>query len=480
MAEAKTRRRSLKKKRAVVDGIKSLLDNVQRVPIESIKMHPENPREGDVDLIAESLDENGMYRPLVVQTDTGHILVGNHTWLAMRQLGWTKADVVFVDVDDEEALRIVLADNKTGQAGGFNDELLGRILSNLSSVKGTGYSPEERDEIVERTTQGLSDAISSLEERAAVERAAIEDAKKGKAFERVPLGEEDAVGVIGEEDDEDEEVEEPAVPGRLEKADEELSGAFQLKPDLAFSKEDAVGAWQLPRIRTGSALMTYAEVPENLKAWAGSATKDWPDPDQWWLYNFGIDSTSGMKDPSKMIVSFYAYDQYFENWWWYPDKYVTKVLNTGVKYIVMPDFSMHTPGEESRVMSLWSLYRNRWLARYFQEAGLKLIPNITWSTADEDFLKKYILPTLPKSIPLLAMQVQTIEEKSDLHKDYVQQLQYILDTVKPEGLLLYHGTVGKRLFDTGEVKFNGPIKWVAARQQALSEKAKLRKKKTTL
>lgn len=470
-----------KKARPAQDGIKSLLDEMIKVEIQSLKLHPDNPREGDVDLIAESLDENGQYTPIVVQESTRNILRGNHTWLAAKSLGWKYIHTVFVDVDDDEALKILLADNKTGQAGGFNEELLGRILSSVSSYRGTGYDKEEAEEVIARTTQGLNEAISSLNERADKERAAIEDAKASKTFERVPLGEEKAAGAIGGDLEDEEDEDEPAVAtsGRLEKAAEELTGAFQLKPDLTFSKQEAVGLWEIPRIRSDM-LMTYDELPENLIAWAGSATKDWPDENQWWLYNFGIDSTSGMRDTSKMIVSFFAHDEYFENWWYYPDKYVSKVLNTGVKYMVMPDFSMHTPGEESRVISMWSLYRTRWLARYFQEAGLKIIPNITWASADEDFLKKYTIPTLPKDIPLLAMQIQTVDEKSPLFPAFIKQVQYILDTVKPEGLLIYYGVQGKRVFDEGKVRFDGPIKWVASRQMALSEKAKLKKKKTTL
>jgi ParB-like chromosome segregation protein Spo0J len=464
-----------KKVRPKQDGIKSLLDKVVRVEIGSIKMHPDNPREGDVEGIAESLDENGQYRPLVVQTDTKYILAGNHTWLGMRQLGWKYADVVFVDVDEDEAKKILLADNKLGQAGGFNDELLARIMSGLADVRGTGYDQSEVNDIIERNRVSLSETVDDVEDRIATERAAIKEAKESKSFERLPLGEEDAVDTIGGDEDEEEE----APPGRLEKAADDLKGAFQLKPDLAFSKEDAVGIWQLPRVRSDM-LMTYAELPENIRAWAGSATKDWPDEDQWWLYNFGIDSTSGMRDPSKMIISFYAFDQYFENWWFYPDKYVTKLLNTGIKYAVMPDFSMHSPGEESRVLSLWNLYRNRWLARYMQEAGIKIVPNVTWATADEEFLTKYIIPTMPKNIPLLSLQIQTVDEKHPMHKDYIRQLQYVLDKLNPEALMLYYGAQGKRLFDSGEVTFSGPIRFIASRQQALSEVAKKKTKKKTL
>lgn len=75
--------------------------------------------------------------------------------------------------------------------------------------------------------------------------------------------------------------------------------------------------------------MTFDDLPDTLTAWAGSATKDDDDPDRWWLYNWGIDSTSGMKqDKSQVIVSFYAFDDYFDNWWYFPERYMAKIVNS--------------------------------------------------------------------------------------------------------------------------------------------------------
>lgn len=461
------------------EGMRALLKNMEEVDIKSVKLHPDNPREGDVELIAESLMTNGQYKPIVVQRSTKHIIAGNHTWLGARSLNWPTIYAVFVDVDDDEATRIMLADNKTAMGGSFSEELLGRLLGSLKNIKGTGYDQGEADALIERNRMLLHDTMHDVAAREERERQAIQEAKDSTKFDRVPLGEEEDAEAVssnlgGLEDIPDEALED----GRLEKAEDELAGAFQLKPDLAFDQSQSVGEWEWPKLRRDM-LMTWDEVPDNLKAWAGSATKDWPEDDVWWLYNFGIDSTSGMRDVSKVIVSFYCYDKYFEAWWNYPDRFVTKLLNSGIKYIVMPDFSMHEVGAESRTISVWNRYRAHWMARYFQEAGLKVIPNVTWATADEAFLKKHILPALPKNLPLLAMQIQTVDDK---HPDYmknVAQIQHVLDTLQPEGLILYYGKQGKVLFDK-HIKYDGHVKFVASRMHALSEKAKLRQKKRGL
>jgi hypothetical protein len=84
---------------------------------EELMLFAGNARRGDVPAIAESLAQNGQYKPVVVNvgTTTGRpdeVLVGNHTLLAARSLGWESIDVCYVDVDETQAKRIVLADNR--------------------------------------------------------------------------------------------------------------------------------------------------------------------------------------------------------------------------------------------------------------------------------------------------------------------------------------------------------------------------------
>jgi ParB-like chromosome segregation protein Spo0J len=120
--------------------VPSLLDQIERVPIASLITYPGNPRRGDVAVIRESLKENGQFAPLVVQTSTRYVLAGNHTMLAARSLRWAEIDVVFVDVDDQRARKIVLAANRTADKGGYDSDALVELLSYLEGdYAGTGY-----------------------------------------------------------------------------------------------------------------------------------------------------------------------------------------------------------------------------------------------------------------------------------------------------------------------------------------------------
>src|SRR5450755_4786138 len=113
---------------------------VERVPLSSLTEFPGNPRRGDVDAIAESLRTNGLYKPLVVQKSTGHILAGNHTWKAALSLGWDQIDAVFIDADDLRAKKIVLADNRLSDLAGYSADDLAALLTSVDDVTGTGYS----------------------------------------------------------------------------------------------------------------------------------------------------------------------------------------------------------------------------------------------------------------------------------------------------------------------------------------------------
>jgi hypothetical protein len=70
---------------------------------------------GDVGAISESLKAHGQYRPITYQKSTGRILAGNHTWKAAKALGWKEINASAIECDDEQALRILLIDNRTSE-----------------------------------------------------------------------------------------------------------------------------------------------------------------------------------------------------------------------------------------------------------------------------------------------------------------------------------------------------------------------------
>lgn len=128
---------------------------MERVDITSLVRHPRNVRIGSVEAIATSLQAHGQYKPLIVQRSTRHILVGNHTWAAAQSLGWQHIDVVLVDASDDEALRILLIDNRSTDSATYDQSELASLLSELSDSElglgGTGYEANDLADLLAAT-----------------------------------------------------------------------------------------------------------------------------------------------------------------------------------------------------------------------------------------------------------------------------------------------------------------------------------------
>jgi len=113
------------------------------VPLSELKRYPSNPREGDIGAISESLRVLGQYRPIVVNSRTNQILKGNHTAAAASALGWSEIAVVWVDVTDDEAAKIVLADNRIADKATYDDDMLVATIAKLDSLEGSGFDAED-------------------------------------------------------------------------------------------------------------------------------------------------------------------------------------------------------------------------------------------------------------------------------------------------------------------------------------------------
>lgn len=122
------------------------------VPLDSLKQHPRNARSGDLGAIHQSIEANGFYGAVIAQKSTGFILAGNHRWLAAVQAEATEIPVTWVDVDDDHALRIMLADNRTNDLASMDEAALADLLKELhaatGTLTGTGYDGDDLDELL--------------------------------------------------------------------------------------------------------------------------------------------------------------------------------------------------------------------------------------------------------------------------------------------------------------------------------------------
>lgn len=134
------------------------------VDIHSIQAHPDNPRQGDIGAIVTSIKANGFYGFVVVQLSSGNILKGNHTWQAAKFCGMTTIPAVYVDVDDERALQILLADNRSSDLATYDDAVLSQVLMQLANgpgLEGTLFDGDDLDDILGRLNPPELEAVQS-------------------------------------------------------------------------------------------------------------------------------------------------------------------------------------------------------------------------------------------------------------------------------------------------------------------------------
>lgn len=124
--------------------------NIIQVPLQELNQYANNPRRGNVKLIAESLSEYGQYKPITVNKATNEILVGNHTYAAAKELGWKEIAVNYIDVDAETAAKIVLIDNRATDLSAYDNNALLELLEKLNDLEHTGYGDEEFDDVLAR------------------------------------------------------------------------------------------------------------------------------------------------------------------------------------------------------------------------------------------------------------------------------------------------------------------------------------------
>ena len=124
-----------------------------------------NPRVGNVPLIVESLKAHGQYKPIIVNRGSltgrpNEVLAGNHLLQAGLQMGMEKMLVHWLDVDDDEAARIVLVDNRASDKGGYDPEALAGLLVDLDGLAGTGYSDGDLSRLLAGLEAGEQEGLN--------------------------------------------------------------------------------------------------------------------------------------------------------------------------------------------------------------------------------------------------------------------------------------------------------------------------------
>ena len=134
----------------IVEGLQPLA-----VAIDELELLPGNPRKGDVDAVAASLDRFGQRKPIVARRGDRTVIAGNHTLQAARRLGWSEIAVVWVDDDDAHAKAFALADNRTAELGGYDEDALLALIEEVHKADAelleiTGWAEQDMHDLIEQ------------------------------------------------------------------------------------------------------------------------------------------------------------------------------------------------------------------------------------------------------------------------------------------------------------------------------------------
>lgn len=239
----------------------------------------------------------------------------------------------------------------------------------------------------------------------------------------------------------------------VEQAPEELPGAAALKQDMKFPSSLP---WNIPEIRSD----LVPSLPGALETWAGpDASSD--DGRSFYLWQWRSDSLrSAPRD--RLIAGFYVDDSRFDCLWDDPAIYVSKMLNLGIRLAISPNYSIWS--DAPRAVQLWAVYRARWVARYMQEAGIAVVPDLNWS---DDASFDYCLLGIPARPKSASVQIQTVRTHAEI-KACVSGLRRCVDAIAPDQLLVYGGPIAEQVIEAAALDV--PVVRVQSRTAKRREK----------
>jgi hypothetical protein len=136
----------------------------KEMDVSELHPHPENPNHGDVNAVAESLEQFGQYRSVVANKD-GTLLAGHHVWQAAKNIKMKTLRVDLVDASEQEQRRILVADNRIADLGAGTDmEALLTVLQSIDDLDGTGFD-ESYIQMLEEMNEGAP-SLDDLEDEA--------------------------------------------------------------------------------------------------------------------------------------------------------------------------------------------------------------------------------------------------------------------------------------------------------------------------
>lgn len=143
------------------------------------------------------------------------------------------------------------------------------------------------------------------------------------------------------------------------------------------------------------------------------------------------------------LVHFFIDDYKFENVWKCPDKYIKPFQRA--KRIIMPDFSIYY--DMPKPLKVYNKYRNHWLARYFSDNGITVVPNFSVGTFDDYY---WSIEGYPQNSVVAVSDIGVVRNLDD--RAAFENAMSCIEMLKPELILYFTRSCEKHYVSCGNVK----------------------------
>jgi len=139
--------------------------------VASLRPWDKNPRKNDgepVARVAKSIQRFGFSSPIVARLADRRIIAGHTRWKAAKKLGMETVPVRFLDIDEDQAAALALADNKLSEITPWDDDALADVLREIEAagvdMDGLGWSTEEIDALIKGVAEDPIEATDDAPE----------------------------------------------------------------------------------------------------------------------------------------------------------------------------------------------------------------------------------------------------------------------------------------------------------------------------
>lgn len=160
---------------------------------------------------------------------------------------------------------------------------------------------------------------------------------------------------------------------------------------------------------------------------------DVPDLD-WIGFNYARSCDS--EERERHGLHFWLDDYQFQRLWADPNRYLDMLGEFGA--VMSPDFSVYN--DFPRAVKIWNVYRNMWLACYWQIHGMTVIPTIMWGSPDT---WDYCWDGYPEGGIVAISTEGNMNSKKNI-SNFLVGYQEMLDRLQPCGVIV-HGRVHDKM-----------------------------------